>query len=82
MTGHGGGIGSVAVEVCADLRSEILSIKNCWNLALRAADGTMGDGSRGFVSELKMLKRTCGLWRFLVTRSEMKLVFAAFTALW
>ena len=68
---HGGRMGSVAGEVCADLRSEILLIKNCWKSALRAADGTMGDASRGLVKELKILNRTCGLWRFWVTRSEI-----------
>ena len=81
VEGHKDGMGYGSVKVCAVLRSLILPIKKFWKSKQRAGEGTMGDASRGLVKESNMLNKTWGLWRLLVTRSEICFVFAAFTAL-
>ena len=49
---------SGAIKVWANLSSLTLSMKNVLKFSQREADGTIGEVSRGFVRELKMLKST------------------------
>ena len=55
MAVHDGGVGGGAVEVCSALRSDIFPVKNVKKSSQRVSDGVMGEGSRGFTRDLKIL---------------------------
>ena len=73
---------SGAIGVWANLSSLTFSMKNILKFSQREADGTIGEESRGFMRELKVLKSTWGLWQFFKTRLEIKEDLAALTARW